>query len=963
MALGERVGGTGGSSAAVGASDLVRVLDSLAARRPAGDPWLPVVVLRGAGAGPFLRAYRDRLVADGGGPIVAHVRLDGARLASAGDVALLDALARGLGRGMPAGTGRLRLPAYWMLRAVLDAEVARGDERARRRDLVARLYASEGRLRDLVARLDPSPADVSATVAWHLASVVVGPAVRGLAHASLAWRLARSRRYRWLGDQLPPVTGQRGDFLDTALHIVDERAGQDDQGRDGPERDDQGRDGPEVDELVRRVLVLALLHDLDGATRRSLVSPARRRRVGAFTVLVDGVGPGSAARRLLDTVGDLDPREVPRRGTTLVVAALAPPEPATAPVTATPTATAEAPAPGRPRWRRRTRAPRSPGGGAEGPDGGRTRDDGFGPGLPPDEAAERLTAAAHGRGTGPPTRRLVVDLPDEPAPARRPASGRKVAAHRPAGAVAVPVATGAVAALLAGGLAWAGARALEPDPRCPGIDASETGEPVGLGDGTARCSFFAALPGAAGEDRRAVEAEIARENAEVLAAAEQGQPYRTIVFFAPLTLPDEPEREGQDALPQLRGIATAQRWANEAARSDVNRVRARVLLANPGDRFRHGPEVARQIVAEAGRRDDLVGVVGIAQSRRESREAVRILGRGGLPVVAGPVTGDAMIESSPHYYQVSPRNARVASVLAEFARRAPLVRSRGGSATGTPADRAVIVKDHSDEYSENLANDFHERFVDAGGEVVRTISYPVAEPDLPAEYRSGVPAADRVGSLDQLAERLCGSLEGEREVVFFAARSQQLQGMLNSVRSRPGCGARPLTVVAGTDTTKFVEAASAGAPGRLDGVDLYYGAFAAPGVEPTAAADTFLARYVDAYGRGSIRVDMSDPALVYDAFTALQLAVNHTRRSDLDMTASDVAGALSGNEVRFDGATGYVALDDAQPISRVPPDKPVLVLRATDGLSEVHLACGRFTEGDTAHRHWGAARTPCPVED
>lgn len=956
MKLRERIGATGGISPGVGGPDLVGVLDSLAARRPAGDPWLPVVVLRGAGAGPFLRRYRDRLVADGGGPIVAHTRLDGARLAGAGDVALLDALARGLGRGMPAGSGRLRLPAYWMVRAVLDAEVARGDERARRRDLVARLYASQGRRRGLVARLDPAPPDVSGNAVWHLVAVVVGPAVRGLAHASLGWRLARGRGFRWLGDELPAVTGQRGDFVDTALHLVDERdESRDEQGRDEPGPDDPGRA-----ELVRRVLVLALLHDLDGATRRSLVSPARRRRVGAFTVLVDGVGAGSAARRLLDTVGELDPREVPRRGTTLVVAALAPPR----------TPSGEAPAPpevpgtaaGRSRWRRRTRPPRARGAGRAGPGEDGVDDDGLGPGLAPDEAAEQLAAAAHGRPTGPPARRLVVDLPADPGPARRQGAARKVAAPRPAGAVVVPVATATLATLLVGALAWATARALEPDPGCPGIDTAETGEPVGLADGTARCSFFAALPDARGEDRRAVEAEIASENAEVLAAADQGQPYRTIVFFAPLTLPDEPEREGQDALPQLRGIATAQRWANEAARSDVNRVRARVVLANPGDRFRHGPEVARQIVAEAGRRDDLVGVVGIAQSRRESREAVRILGRAGLPVVAGPVTGDAMIDSSPHYYQVSPRNNRVASVLAEFTRRAPLVRS-GATGSGTPADRAVIVEDHSDEYSENLANDFHERFTEAGGEVVHTISYPVAEPDLPAAPEPGLPPADRVGSLDQLAERLCSSLAGEREVVLFAGRSQQLQGMLNSVRSRPGCGARPLTVVAGTDATKFVEAASAGRPGRLDGVDLYYGAFAAPGVEPTEAADTFLARYVDAYGQGSIRVDMSDPALVYDAFTALQLAVNHTRRSDLDMTASDVAGALSGNEVRFDGATGYVALDDAQPISRVPPDKPVLVLRATDGLSEVHLACGRFTEGDTGHRRWGAAGTPCPVED
>jgi hypothetical protein len=456
-----------------------------------------------------------------------------------------------------------------------------------------------------------------------------------------------------------------------------------------------------------------------------------------------------------------------------------------------------------------------------------------------------------------------------------------------------------------------------------------------------------------------VEAEqaIAGENTEVL---ESGEPYATIVFFAPLTIPGGQGRQGENALNQLRGTALAQQRANDLADNDPQRMLTRVLLANPGDRFAHGPEVAQQIVDRAAEDETIIGVAGISQSRRASRDALRVLGRHRLPVVAGPVTGDAMIDTSAHYYQISPRNKRVAAMLAAFSTRTAIVPVEDRAPV--PAEGAVIVMDHSDEYSRNLAYDLHTAFGDEGGETRSIVAHPVEDPDalVPDPPVDGAPEPVRVGSSDELALEVCAGL-GERDIVFYASRSQQFIGLLQSMHDESSCPDR-FTVVGGSALTKIVEDPSQPFA-QYDGVSLHYAAFASQGVTYSSATREFMQRYEDIYGTDVVAPDISDAAVAYDAFNALQRTANYALRSDLPISADTSASTLGGEEIEFNGASGFITLGNG-PLSgdnpRVPPDKPVLVLPAGDASPSNTLSCGKHssTESDDT---WGPAGAyPCP---
>lgn len=880
-----------------GATAFVRALDALVRRRPRRDPWLPILRLRGLGADRMVVDYGRRLVR-GVTPIVPHVVIDGSAVPD--DIQLLDLIFNRLRETMPPGTGRLRPYAYRFTRAALDIAITDFDDHEGRRTLRDTLYDTRGPLRELVEAGD------DAAQGFQQVGAVARLVGRWAALRLFGAWLRFGRRFRWLRKQPGQLHGR--DYLAAALCLT------------------EGRPARANAALVHRVLVLALLHDLDAATRRSLVSPSKRRRVAPFTVLIANAEPASPARRFVDTFGSLHALQhadegVPKRCVMLVMASV---------------------------------------------DGGDDGGDEGGSGLGLDEAADALRGIArrHRAGAEP---GLLVDVPAEPVSQREQddlAVIPEVSAPRPPLPRLVPAAVGTTAVLAAALVAWLILR--DADPRCPRIEETG-GEVIGVGDGTADCSFFEDATGQRGElvdEMVAVEDAIARENAEVLADHERGQPYSTIVFFAPLTVPNEPERQDENALNQLRGIHMAQQRANDLADNDANRIRTRVVIANPGDRFVHGLEVAERIADEAGEDETVVGVVGISQSRDASFEAIRLLGEEGLPVVAGPVTGDNMLNSSQYYYQVGPRNARVADMLVEFSANTEIV-SAGDGEMVTP-DGAVIVTDHSDYYSANLADDLYDEL---GSGQVETISYAVEDPDSPLpDPGSDTAPATRVHSLYELADQVCASMGG-RDVLFFTSRSSQFVGMLDNMHNNNDCP-DTYTVVAGSAVTKLVE----NRPDLMSehpGVSLYYAAFGSREVSYGGSSDEFVALYQEAYDAdtgtdGGAGTDVSDAALAYDAFNALQMTGNYAQRNGFPISADTSAEALGGDEIEFDGASGYVALGN-EPLGsqgsghqRVPPEKPVLVLRAGDGRSEPELACGRFSQ-DENRTTWGADRRPCPA--
>lgn len=917
-----------------GIPDLIGRLDRLVEQRPAGNPLLPALLLHGQGADRLVHGFAQRLETHVYEAVVPHVlvtsgdpsRTEQADLGSQNDEAgdsradilLFDEIARGLERSMPSPMGKLDLPTYWTVREMLDVVITRNSHRAQRKQLRDALYLrhqDRSPTAGWIAHVVESTASHRMARFWQ---ALIQPLLVGIPRAAFGWRLGRGRRLRWLGEQIARATGRSGrDVLGSAICLT----------RDGIERSNTA--------LVRRVLLLSLLRDLDLATRPSLISPSRRRRVTPFVLLLTNVVSGNAAYRLLDTFGAVN--DELDRGVTLILASVA------SGVSAPPSL-----------------------------EQGGDRAQGGSP-LPMREAAEAMESLLRPGGRDqhlPPA--LSVAVPDDPHDEQAEswlAVNRKVRPEEGRWPKALPVATGiASAAAMASvaALVWSvvGAAGSGSDA-CPGIGrAGRSSELIGLGDGTAGCTFFPDLGNEIEADYRAVELAIAEENQQVLAAAERDLPYRTMVFFAPLTLPDQPERVGQSSLRQLRGIALAQAEANRQAETDENKVRARVLLANPGDRFAHGLEVAEQINRRVEEDNSIVGVLGIAQSRQISREAIAVLAEKNLPVVAGPVTGDAMITSSPYYYQVSPLNQRVAKMLVEVATNLPVAGPQGAGPDGglRTADRAVIVKDHSDEYSQNLADDLAEEFTAAGHTVTRTFSYPVENRSAPLP-RTGEGEV-RVPSLDQLAQDVCTSIDSSRDVVFFASRAQQLAGMLNSMRGNPSCEGT-ITVLAGTDITKFVQNPDVDLE-RFPFLRLFYGAFASRELvdsELSTTAQGFVHDYEQEYGNEDLLVDMSDPALTYDALSTMQEAINLAFQGRLSLTPDVVAAKLADEEVELDGATGYITLGGALEGDRVPRNKPVLVVQATPNPTELLLSCGRFAKS-IDHDTWGPAdELSCPRDE
>jgi ABC-type branched-subunit amino acid transport system substrate-binding protein len=648
------------------------------------------------------------------------------------------------------------------------------------------------------------------------------------------------------------------------------------------------------DDLVREAMVLALLHDLDWETRPSRWSPWRRRRVTPFVVLFPSVPRTGPARRILDTLIALHGRQ--KRGALLVVAAV------------------------------------------------ETGDD-----LKPIEGAtEDLRSVIAGNALSEAELAVAVpaldqDAPWPPNPQLRPGPGPSLwpVVLRWAGA-------GLLGMVLVVAVIVVIGRIRDPGDGCryeqerTGDDPSEL---VGIGDGTKDCSFFTGEPGPGGptmqEKNRTVEASIAAVNQEI----EPEDDYRTVVFFAPMTVPDKAERLGQTALRQMRGVAMAQETIYTQSTHDATRVPIRILLANPGDRFEHGVRVAEQIRELAEQDDTVVGVVGIAQSRDDSQRAVRTLTEAGLPVVAGPLTGDFMADISSPYYQLTPTNRRVSAVFDAFLADARVV---GEDGSARPARDAVVVFDPEDAYSRNLAEDFDAAFAEPGVHDIRPVEHDVGD--------------DGGAGLGELADEVCGLIDPERDIVFFALRSQQLVGMLDGMAVNACAGG--FTVVAGSDVTKFVQAPEVELP-EYDFVRLYYASFGFAtrdeGLPRSEIQVRFHDDYREEYHSNVAAFDVGDAAITYDALWALSEAIDGGRASLGGVSPGrDVVAGQLGAGVTFSGVSGHVTLESA---SRLPEDKLVLVVEVNilgDGrLRRTPLmACGRLSGEEVTDCGVGALTCP-----
>ncbi|MEV5434082.1 ABC transporter substrate-binding protein [Streptomyces sp. NPDC052701] len=445
------------------------------------------------------------------------------------------------------------------------------------------------------------------------------------------------------------------------------------------------------------------------------------------------------------------------------------------------------------------------------------------------------------------------------------------------------------------------------------------------------------------------------QNAAVEQDAGHGHAVRTVVAF----VSDPPRTDEQTrfdgTIPELRGIAMWQKELNGAAVADNSLVRLRVDVREAGVAFREAEKEAEKLVEEV--KDEksvpashrVVGVLGFAQSRKETQAALQVLGEAGIPTIGTTATADDMLtgRATRTYWPSTPFNSREARIEADFAATKNIVAEPGSEDRCTPAGHAIVIESSADLYSHDLA----ERFVREFDGTHQVFNFN-QEGDFGSPPLSG---AVNQPDAALLAQALCDELEDHPDsVVYWSARARDFTALINSMDTAGTCTARDVTVLGGNELTNV---AQTGAFAHKDWLRLYYSAHRLPYGDPEVSEKTreFVDKY-DAYVRDT--TEGTDPwrqdghsAVSYDAFHTLSEAVRKAGQVDPDIERKSVRLVL-GAGISFDGATGRVSYDGA---NAPPRDKTLVLLRQSGNQPEAVLACGAYDRDQSSE----AQGPPC----
>ncbi|MFF8593967.1 ABC transporter substrate-binding protein [Streptomyces sp. NPDC015220] len=459
--------------------------------------------------------------------------------------------------------------------------------------------------------------------------------------------------------------------------------------------------------------------------------------------------------------------------------------------------------------------------------------------------------------------------------------------------------------------------------------------------------------------------EIDEQNRRAERAAAQGRTVRTVVAFVSSVPTDENETRFDGTIPELRGIAMWQRKLLDDAVSDDSAVRLRVEVRPTGRAFANAVSEAEKLVARVRSEPAahsprawarVVGVLGYAQSRDETRAALRVLGAAKIPAIGTTATADEMPTGAAalSYWPLTPVNSTEARIEADFAGGQNIVAAPGsGAGEGpggdcSPARRALVIESSADLYSRSLADKFRADF--PGDSQVFNFNQDARfDPPPPT-------GATNVTSADELARQLCRALGAEpRSVVYWSARARDFTALIRAMDTQGTCIGDDITVLGGNELTNV---AQTGAFADKDWLRLYYSAHRLPATDRRASDKT--RQFVDDYNAFVRRTAKgTDPwvqdghsAVSYDAFHVLSQAVDQARLRDESVSRQSVLVALGGG-VTFNGATGYVSYDQGN--NAPPVDKTLVLLRQVADRPEAVVVCGAYRQGASS----AAEGAPC----
>ncbi len=268
------------------------------------------------------------------------------------------------------------------------------------------------------------------------------------------------------------------------------------------------------------------------------------------------------------------------------------------------------------------------------------------------------------------------------------------------------------------------------------------------------------------------------------------RPYVSLVYFAGLTANDSAPATEHSVAEELEGLVIRQREQNTT--TSTAEPLLRVVIANGGTGMAAASAVARDMIVPLTRSDpSILGVVGLDRSVIETENAIRELGRHGIPTLGTTLTKVGLDELSPLYFQLVPDNLKQAELLSEYANRI--------DATAVTIFHPPV--DGPNTYVTSLVEVMEDRLGSSGVQVS---------------------SSGWVGSPTELPALCSGQLDRSREMVFYAGRENEFGDFLRTMRRNCADLTRLPRIVADDATSRFVAHAPGRGQNEFNGVAISY---------------------------------------------------------------------------------------------------------------------------------------------
>ncbi|GCF09684.1 protein kinase domain-containing protein [Dictyobacter arantiisoli] len=461
------------------------------------------------------------------------------------------------------------------------------------------------------------------------------------------------------------------------------------------------------------------------------------------------------------------------------------------------------------------------------------------------------------------------------------------------------------------------------------------GEPIGISDGTTAIdttledgalkiqaaqafkqangnynATISLLNQALGKNENDAEALIYQENIHVLTS---GSPYVTLVIATMLS--GDQIQVGRD---NLQGAYVAQKEYNDGSKLHGG-ILVRLLIANTGSPHDPSlnynvPRVVQQIVQLQQSDPTVIGVMGWPFSGR-TQAAISTLSNAHIPLVSQTSSSDMLTNASPYFFRIVPSNQIQGIQGAKYAEQ------------NLHAKKVALFYDDQDSYSQSLAQDFRQQFVNQDKNQVVEEKYTI-------------------GKADTISSAVQQTLRQNIDLIYFSGYASDVSTLLSNLPA----GNLP---VMGGDALYELGGYQSSARAKFN--RLRFTAFAYPDewdvLNHSAQKPDFFMEYTaafTAYGPhtggsyGFTRAD-NDVILSYDATIALLTAYNNALNTGKQHpTVEDERQALhtlNGTNA-IQGVSGQIAFG----ANGDPTDKAIVVLYV-DPMGRIHMEptlLGRF---------------------